>query len=493
MRRRTTFLPWLSIFFILTAVGLAMVQLVQFSRIRTNFPRGLIIAGVPVGTLDRQAASQKLLEAYAQPVELLFQDAIIHLDPAVIGFELNMENMLAAGDLERVEQGFWDGFWNFLWARQPDPRPVPLDFTYSEPRLRTYLENEIAPRYNQPAVSARPAVGTVNFIPGVPGVALDVDNSVRLVENALRSTTDRTVSLPLMREDPPRLPFENLQVLLKQAIDQSGFDGLVGLYLLDLQTAQEINFEYQRGDFLFSNPDVAYTAASIIKIPIMVSVFSRINGNADEETLKYLDDMIELSGNDPADWVMEKELDPTLGPILVTDDMQKLGLENTFMAGHFYLGAPLLVRYETPANQRTDINTDPDVYNQTTPVDMGMLLTDIYQCAQNGGGAFAAVYSGEITQSECQTMINLLNRNQLAALIKAGTPDGTQVAHKHGWVTSHSGVMNSMGDAGIVYTPGGNYVLVIFMYHPVQLVWDPASGLVAELSQAVYNFYNLPQ
>jgi hypothetical protein len=30
------------------------------------------------------------------------------------------------------------------------------------------------------------------------------------------------------------------------------------------------------------------------------------------------------------------------------------------------------------------------------------------------------------------------------------------------------------------------------MYHPNQLVFDPANRMVAEISQAVYNFYNLP-
>ncbi len=55
-----------------------------------------------------------------------------------------------------------------------------------------------------------------------------------------------------------------------------------------------------------------------------------------------------------------------------------------------------------------------------------------------------------------------------------------------------NGVINTIGDAGIVYSPGGNYVLVVFLYHPKQLIWESASQLVALLSQEVYNFYNLP-
>jgi hypothetical protein len=30
------------------------------------------------------------------------------------------------------------------------------------------------------------------------------------------------------------------------------------------------------------------------------------------------------------------------------------------------------------------------------------------------------------------------------------------------------------------------------MYHPVQIVFDPANLLVTDLSRAIYNYYNLP-
>lgn len=104
-----------------------------------------------------------------------------------------------------------------------------------------------------------------------------------------------------------------------------------------------------------------------------------------------------------------------------------------------------------------------------------------------------AAFPGEVTQEECQTMIDYLSRNQIAVLLEAGAPDGTKIAHKHGWVSDIFAVIRTIGDAGIVYTPGGNYVLVIFVYHPEQLIWDQASVLVADLAQAVYNYYNLPE
>jgi hypothetical protein len=170
--------------------------------------------------------------------------------------------------------------------------------------------------------------------------------------------------------------------------------------------------------------------------------------------------------------------------------MLALGLDNTFLAGYFSAGSPLLKLIQTPANQRTDVNLDPDPYSQTTTSDIGMLLEDIYQCSETGGGALAAVFPDEITQTECLAMIDYLAQDKLGMLIQASVPDGTRVAHKHGWVSTF-GVINTIGDAGIVYTPGGNYILVIFLHQGDQLVWDPASRLIADLGRAIYNYYNV--
>ena len=88
-------------------------------------------------------------------------------------------------------------------------------------------------------------------------------------------------------------------------------------------------------------------------------------------------------------------------------------------------------------------------------------------------------------------MVTYLTKNKMPSLLEAGLPEGTQIAHKHGWVTNN-GTINLIGDAGIVYTPGGDYVISIFLYHPDQLLWEASSGLVRDISRAVYNFFNLP-
>ena len=475
---------------------MTVISLIGYSRQRNNYPGGMKIAGVSVGGVGPQIASQRVLQVYSSPIEVQYGEAIIHIDPSTVGFELELDSMIAAADLARTGGSFWGGFWNYLWNRDPEPVEVPLSANIAEERLISYLQNEIAVRYDEPPTPAQPIPGTTNFSPGAPGRVLDIDRAVRLIEDTLRSPTNRTVVLSFQRSAAARPTMQNLEILLQQNITVAGFDGVMGVYLLDLQTGQEIHFALDKEEIISVNPDVAFTASSTIKIPIMVSYFikygpSSLNTNA----MEIIQDAIQTSENALADRLLN-ELDPNTGPLIVTNDLRKIGFENTFLAGFFCspeFPCPLLQRIDTPANQRADVFTDPDLFNQTTPSDTGMLLADIYQCATTAGGALMAAFPDRINEEVCQQMINFLAADKIGVLIEAGVPEGTQVAHKHGWITDpSSGVIQNISDAGIIYTPGGNYVLVIYAYHPVQTIWEPVSTLFAQMSQAVYNFYNLP-
>jgi hypothetical protein len=52
-------------------------------------------------------------------------------------------------------------------------------------------------------------------------------------------------------------------------------------------------------------------------------------------------------------------------------------------------------------------------------------------------------------------------------------------------------VIRDTSDAGIVYTPGGNFVLSIYTYHPITNIWDITNPLIGNLTRAVYNYFNV--
>jgi beta-lactamase class A len=313
---------------------------------------------------------------------------------------------------------------------------------------------------------------------------------VDLIGVALRSPTSRVVNLTVNKVDSSKPSLTNLKTLLQQVIDVSGFKGVTEIYMLDLETGQELQLAYQDGKTL--SPVIAFSAESTMKVPVMISILRRATKPVSANVTALMEQMIEFSDDTAPDTLMKLLIDPNLGPLSVTSDMKALGLQNTFLGAMFYLGAPGLQIFKTPANQRTDVNTDPDTLSQTTPSEMGSLLEDIYQCAQNGGGAFAAVFPGQLTQEDCRSMIVYLSRNAQAGLLRGGLPDGTQVAHKHGWaVDKVDGLMHAVADSGIIYSPGGNYIMSVYVGDTNQVLYDTANSLIQNLSRAVYNYFNL--
>lgn len=489
-RHRFPLIRWIAIFFVVIAITLITIQLVSYSRIRSNFPLGLKVGEIPVSGLNYEEAAERIYTVYRSPIELVYAGSRIQIRPAVLGFEPQVENMLAVADKQRVTDPFWSGFWNFLWNRNIEEVNIPLNANYNETQIREYLEKEIAARYDTPATSPKPIPGSTEFAPGESGTELDLDRATLQVINALTSPTERIVTLSLKQSTALRPVLTDLKILLKQIIDVSGFDGIVELYMQDLETSRNIHFAYESttGDLV---PNIAFSAWSTIKIPVMVTAFRYLDESPAQQYLDLMEGMIEQSENTSTDELAKTVIHSNFSPLIVTETMQTLGLENTFWAGHFYFDAPILQLYATPANTREDIDTEPDRYDQTTPADLGMLMEDIYQCSEYGGGALIAAYPDEITQDECDLMITYMARNQIAVLIQAGVPSGTTVAHKHGWaVEDQDGLMHTMGDVALVYTPGGNYVLSIFVHHPVQTVFDPVNALFSELSAAVYNYFN---
>ncbi len=493
MRNRNTniVLRGVSIIFLLGAFALTVTSLISYSRQRTGYPTGMTVGSVPVGGLSPSEASQRLLQVYNSPIEVNYGDSTFHIDPGAVGFTIDIETMLAAADLTRTGGSFWGGFWDYLWNRPPAEANIPLSASISEEHLRKFLQNEIAPRYDTPPAPAQPIPGETTFIPGAPGKTLDIDRAAQIIENALRSPNKRSVALTFIQSAAARPTFENLEILLKQIIATSNFDGLIGYYMMDLQTGREIHFLMNMKEEFAPEPDVAFTASSTIKLPILTSYLIHHGTELDTATNDAITRVFRISDNSATDSILTR-IDPNNGPLMVTRDMETLGLTSTFISGMFYLGAPnLLPGKVTPGNSRSDLYADPDPYSQTTPSEMGTLLADLYLCAQSGGGALVAAFPDQATPQTCKMVIDFLALDKFGALIQGGVPDGTLVPHKHGFVLSRDGVMHDISDAGIVYSSGGNFVLSIYSYHPVQNIWDITNPLFINLTQATYNYFNI--
>lgn len=471
---------------------LTIMQLVRYARVRATYPTGLKIAGIPVGGLSNASASERLVKVYQAPIEVKYNGERIQVRPASLGFELHINNMLALADQQRTGDNFWAGFWKFLWNIPLSSSDIPLQAHYDEKRIQSLLEHEVASRYDEPSLPPIPIPGESEFYPAKNGTEIDYPTSITRIKEALASPNKRSVNLEIRATRAVRPGIDQLEKMLHGIIQESGFDGLVEFYLKDLQNGLVLHFTDNHMNENVLPNDIAFSAWSTIKIPVLVSAFARLEEPYNATILQEIEEMVEVSSNESTDAVAKQVIEKNLAPLEVSADMQTLGLQNTFWGGFFSLGSPLLRDFKTAANQRTDINTDPDRYGQSTSLDMGLLMEDLYYCGKEYGGAFPLAFEGRINQAECQRMLDYLNKNKIGVLLQAGMPAGTRFAHKHGWANEvQDGYIHTMADVGAAYTPGGDYVLSVFIYHPVQIVFDPANLLFSKMGAAVYNYYNL--
>ena len=137
----------------------------------------------------------------------------------------------------------------------------------------------------------------------------------------------------------------------------------------------------------------------------------------------------------------------------------------------------------TAANSR-EWDTRPDPHLQTTAADMGRILAGIYECAQ-GSGIFLETFPGEITPSECQSILFYLSHNDFQELIWGGLPEPAErtVLHKHGFS------FEQHGDVAIVWGPTGPYVLSFFLYRPEWLDWSISNGTTYNVSRITWRFF----
>jgi beta-lactamase class A len=475
LQRRTGCIAWLIIVVAIAALFLAW-QYFDFRITNRTLPPGMTMAGMSVEGMTREQALSNLSGAFATPIEVTYLDQRLSLPPDNVELRFDTEKTAANLDMALSAREGFDGFISHVLRRSLDPVAVPVAVSYSEERINGFL-TRVATQYDQSPQEPVSLPASMTFRPGQPGYELDIEASRARLVKALILAADRRVELVVRTEEAPLQDMNVLHQLIQFLLD--GHGGLIpGIFVKDLWT----------GDELEINANVAYDGLDILKIGIMEETYRILEHPLDPEAVNWLSDTIGVTNSDAAANLLLREVigngDSYQGVENLTASMHSLGLVDTFMAAPYGEEASLTI--VTAANSRTDITTNPDPYMQTTPLNVGLLLEMIYQCSQ-GGGALMVAYPGDLTTEECSQMIDWMSLNRVDSLIETGVPVGTRVAHKHGFTG------DTHADAALVFSPGGHFVLVVFLHRPQWLEWEESAPLIADITTATYNYFNPAQ
>ena len=166
-----------------------------------------------------------------------------------------------------------------------------------------------------------------------------------------------------------------------------------------------------------------------------------------------------------------------------------LGLKNTFLYVPFESGDFIKlykVKFKTgPAKGGEAPFIKASTTLRTTPFEMAQIYIDLEQCSQ-GKGVLLEKYGENLTAARCKEMIGWLETNGDHTRMLSGLPKDAKVAHKSGWIPPEI-----QADAGIVRSPGGDFVIAIYMYQPGERYPDTAvKSLLGNVARLVYSYYN---
>jgi beta-lactamase class A len=490
-RRRLPILSGLSALMVFAAAAIFLVELITFSQQDELMPAGISVGGVDVGGETQNSAIIKWQQVYEQPITLYYRDDPILLQPSAIGFRLNNETMLAnALNARETSSNFWLRFFNYLTGQQlAQGANVELSAEFQQGLLVNYLE-DIARRYDR--LPGRPGydVATLTVYEGERGSTLDIPAAAKLIEEALNKPTDRVVNLPTGDSAASRPNLKTLQQLIVDHLDSKGFiyDGqtsIASIFIMDLQTGEEINLL----------GDVAFTAASTAKVPILIDFYRFKDFPPDQDEAFIMANSLLCSLNSSSNLLLRligggTEGAEFAGVADVTETAQAAGARNTFLSAPFVDGSANQ-QFGSVAVGETNPNanyiTAADPYNQTTAEDMGTLFAQIYDCANYSSGLMTA-FPEAFTQQECRQMLELMSANDLERLLQGGIPPEVRISHKNGWAG------DMVGEAGVVYSPNGrNYVISVYLWKQTSEEfqnYEELWPLVEDISRAAWNYFN---
>lgn len=475
--RRRRSLRQLQVLGIIAVVLYVLVQFAVFQFSLSRLPGTWTIGGraYPDQSID-DAIAQVNVDVQ-QPVALHYMTDTLTLDPGAIDFTFDYTETARLAREARAQSSALTDFMRQLIFQPPAPRDIPIVAGYAQEKVRAQLI-DIAGSHDQLARPPTPITPTMTLEPGRPGYQLNIVESMRGIDAALKSLTHRTADLAVEQVPAPPSNFDQLIVLIQARL--AAFSGTASIFVKDLQTGQEIDL----------NPNIAYSGLGVMKLPIVLEVFRKFDTPLSVTATQLISNALstELS-NLPANQLLNLIGDGNTfaGADTLTASMRNLGLRDTYMAQPYDQPITVTHSISTPANSNLIVNTNASPSIQTTPADIGLLLEMIDQCA-HGGGALLVIYPDQFTPDECQQLIDLLQRNSptdVPSLLRGGVPDLSMVAHRPGWNA------DTRSDAALFFTPGGDYVVVVFLNTPHQAMdWNEVNPQMADISRAVYNYFN---
>jgi beta-lactamase class A len=447
------------------------------------FPANARVVDVDVGgmTVDEaEAVLHEELNFLTQP--LVFRagatTATLAIEPSDVELELSLDAMRDEA-LQRAEES--------ETLTMTHEVTVSLQAQFDRAALRERLVDFAHQTALSPTITLITDTETISrSFAYIPARAIDVEEAVSKAEQGLlmpRASQPVTLELHPLADSPP------MQASLEQIGQQVGmmadeWNGVVGFYLYDMQSGEVVSL----------NEDTVFSGASVMKAAILLNAYAHLPEFTEKQEF-WIRRMIVESDNLSANHVLAAAAgglgteDALVGAELMNEMLRDMGLEHTYQympyeASDYLINVRGMEIKRGPPQEGSPPYTEADPMLRTTPREMSQVFLWLDECSR-GEGELVATYTETLTIDRCQEMLDLLAQNADDSRMCAGIPSDVRVEHKSGWI------QDMQSDIGIVRSPGGDFLLAIYLYQKTDMLYDPvATPVIAAFARMVYTGYN---
>jgi beta-lactamase class A len=245
------------------------------------------------------------------------------------------------------------------------------------------------------------------------------------------------------------------------------YRGHVGIYLKDLNSGK--TWEY--------NPDRLFPSASLIKVPIMASVFKKIAlGAITLDTQIKLTRRDRVGGSGSLKWVRDGT------SLSVLEIVYKMITESDNTATRMlidYVGVDYLARTFTELGL---VNTN--ITMEGMSLTSGRPVRENFTTAREMAMLMEKIYNGEmINRQASEEMLDVLKHNKSRSRLRKGLPMGWEIGHKTGLLR------RSCHDVGIVFSPRGDYVIAVLTSNVPD--YTSAKNFISKVAKLTYKYYKI--
>jgi beta-lactamase class A len=454
-----------------------------------TFPPDTSIGEVDIGGFTASEAASELnaqmAAALVLPLDIRAGNSSITVRPSEINLRLPVDSLLAeASDAVRASE-------------EGEAVSIPMRFAFDEAVLRERLEPLLEQAYVEPAIEVMVGDEPIErSFAYQRGQSLELDAAIEQIQEHLASPdASRVIRLEMIDTTDPDMRRPSMAAIEEQVNILSELwesenwrnephQGVAGVYLYDLET----------GETLTRNADTVFSAASVMKVAILLHAYISLD-EFTPEVQEAIEAMIVESDNLRANDVLAASMDGSgtddayVGVLTMNKMLSDLGFEHTYMnmpyEGYDYLvGTRGIDIRRGPAQEGLPPYTEADPILRTTPAEISRLFLMINECSE-GEGMLLARFPQQLSAERCQEMLDLLARNADDTRMVAPIPDDVRVEHKSGWV------QDMHADVGIVRSPGGDYLLAVYLWSDVVELPDVwANPYMVAFSRLIYTAYN---